>query len=457
MTAAPPAIASWTKPSDIYTLTVKKGGTTYGLEGGFVFFEYFESIFSPIVTGNLSFIDTGYGTNQGTITNALQISGNEEVAILINHPSGSLDFDDTTQHFRVSRIHDLGTNDQAKLTGYSLVSKHEKKNKITSVDGAYKNNIRNSLQDILTNKLGVPISKLNLENTQNSLNFKGSGRTPFDIALFLAPRSRPVKGAAGFVFYETASGLNFRAVNSLIKTTPVGHYTSKGVSAGGENQHSSCRIIKHVFIKKLDISEMENSGQFRNRTSYFNPITQQITTDSFDYGTIVDFDNLGSETSWEQSFNLKSSFSGDILLDYNKDLDNIPTFYKFFDPGNNASAPFQSVFDSNQTVSAECNKVIQELNNDPRLYQAMSIMRYQSLFSEIVDIVIPCNLFLRAGHVIYCEFPKHSGTITSASPNDEWESGKYLIMHLSHKFNQHGDTGSLTHLRVVRDTRGMYT
>ena len=95
MTAAPPAIASWTKPSDIYTLTVKKGGSTYGLESGFVFFEYFESIFSPIVTGNVSFIDTGFGINQGTITNALRISGNEEVAILINHPSGSLDFDET--------------------------------------------------------------------------------------------------------------------------------------------------------------------------------------------------------------------------------------------------------------------------------------------------------------------------------------------------------------------------
>ena len=82
MTAAPPAIASWTKPSDIYTLTVKKGGTTYGLESGFVFFEYFESIFSPIVTGNVSFIDTGFGINQGTITNALQISGNEEVEVV---------------------------------------------------------------------------------------------------------------------------------------------------------------------------------------------------------------------------------------------------------------------------------------------------------------------------------------------------------------------------------------
>ena len=445
---SPPPIASWTKPSDIYTLTIEKGSNTYGLEGGFIQFDYFESIFSPHISGNLVIADTGFGVEQGALISALQITGNEKIRVLINHPSGSLDFDDDIHHFIVDSIKDLGSNENTKITSFRVVSKYEKKNKITSVEGAYDNNIRNSFQDILTNKLGVPTNKLNLENTQNSLSFKGSGRTPFDIGLFLAPRSRPVSGAPGFVFYESKNGFNFVALNSLIAGGVVGHYTSKGVSAGGENQHSSCRIIKYEYIKRPDIGQMEGSGLFRSQAKYFNPLSQEVTTNIFNMSdqSFV-FDSLGSESFADQYNLLDQEYPSTI---YSIDNSSLPTTYGFFDTGNNGVAPLAG-------ISTACNDIIQAINNDPRLYQAMAIMRYHSLMTEVIDMVIPCNIFLKAGHVIECEFKKIAGNITSASPNDEWQSGKYLIMHLSHKFNQHGDMGSTTHLRVARDTRGMYS
>ena len=152
MTAAPPAIASWTKPSDIYTLTIEKGSNTYGLEGGFIQFDYFESIFSPHISGNLVIADTGFGVEQGALISALQITGNEKIRVLINHPSGSLDFDDDIHHFIVDSIKDLGSNENTKITSFRVVSKYEKKNKITSVEGAYDNNIRNSFQEFILKK-----------------------------------------------------------------------------------------------------------------------------------------------------------------------------------------------------------------------------------------------------------------------------------------------------------------
>ena len=83
-------------------------------------------------------------------------------------------------------------------------------------------------------------------------------------------------------------------------------------------------------------------------------------------------------------------------------------------------------------------------------------MRYNSIFMQVIDMVVPCNLCLVAGSVIKCEFPMMTGDNKSASPNDEYESGNYLILHLSHKFTQDSTKGSLTHLRVVRDTHGLY-
>ena len=47
---SPPPIASWTKPSDIYTLTIEKGSNTYGLDGGYIQLEYIESILIRLTT-----------------------------------------------------------------------------------------------------------------------------------------------------------------------------------------------------------------------------------------------------------------------------------------------------------------------------------------------------------------------------------------------------------------------
>ena len=71
-------------------------------------------------------------------------------------------------------------------------------------------------------------------------------------------------------------------------------------------------------------------------------------------------------------------------------------------------------------------------------------------------MVVPCNLELRAGMVIKCEFPALTDTPQEGA-SDEKLSGKYLIVNLAHEFTSNQQTGSLTHLAVVRDTDGVYT
>ena len=39
---------------------------------------------------------------------------------------------------------------------------------------------------------------------------------------------------------------------------------------------------------------------------------------------------------------------------------------------------------------------------------------------------------------------------------DQSKSGKYLILHLSHKFDSTPQVGSVTHLTLIRDTSGLH-
>jgi len=49
-----------------------------------------------------------------------------------------------------------------------------------------------------------------------------------------------------------------------------------------------------------------------------------------------------------------------------------------------------------------------------------------------------------------------SGNLAEGN-TDEQLSGKYLILHLSHKFTREANNSSTTHMTILRDTYGLYT
>ena len=94
-----------------------------------------------------------------------------------------------------------------------------------------------------------------------------------------------------------------------------------------------------------------------------------------------------------------------------------------------------------------------EVTNNPAEYEPQANMRYSLLHSQMVEILIPCNLNLRAGEVIklYLE------NITQSNKNDQiynnLRSGYYMIKDLCHSFSP---TNSYTSLTLLRDTRELY-
>jgi len=91
-----------------------------------------------------------------------------------------------------------------------------------------------------------------------------------------------------------------------------------------------------------------------------------------------------------------------------------------------------------------------EINNDPRLWQASSVMRYNLLHSQIVNIQVPCNSEIEAGDIVRLEIESISDK-KEENPYDEQQSGNYLILNLCHHFDS---KRSFTSMTLVRDTYG---
>ena len=90
-----------------------------------------------------------------------------------------------------------------------------------------------------------------------------------------------------------------------------------------------------------------------------------------------------------------------------------------------------------------------KLNADPAKIHAQSMMRYNQLFTQVLEITIPLNSSLTAGNLITCEFPQTSQS-KRKEPDPE-TSGLYMIKELAHYFD---GKGSYSKLKLVRDSFG---
>ena len=72
------------------------------------------------------------------------------------------------------------------------------------------------------------------------------------------------------------------------------------------------------------------------------------------------------------------------------------------------------------------------------------------MFSQSVDIQVPCNTNLKVGDIINCIFPELNDGNTSVQLDGQ-SSGNYLIARLNHHLQ---GNASFTSLNLVRDSYG---
>ena len=408
-----------TASSSIYEkLLIIKDGREVNIAGKVSTFDYFESILSPNVTANLSFVDTGDSLKdekinvQGTIYNTLPITGGEEIKYKIGQLEGSL-FNNAANN--------VNQESQRETVMMSLISKEGLENYNIANSRKYSGNITDSVKKIVKSSFNTVDSKLDFDKTSNGYAFVGSNDTPFELIIELASKSTFGGGNPGFFFYQTRAGFKYKAIDNLIKQEPKETYFYTGALKSGTDNNSNSRKITSFSVRKnQNIINAMKSGVYESRNIFLNPNTFELSDIIFKIENNELSTTLGSD------------------IDYKPVRSN-----NFFSKTN------QFILD----VGLLSSGIDTEVNNDPRAYVAKAAMRYNLLMSQMIDIMIPSNLNLVAGDIIRCEFEKLT-TKKEVSSFDINQSGNYLILDLCHHFDP---KRSFTSLTLVRDSFGLYT
>lgn len=419
------------------TITItSSNGKQVDLTNQTLFVDYYEDILSPCVTADIQLASTY------SIYNGLPIRGGERVDIEIETYSGVFSRLNNYSMY-VYKVSGIVNDGQSEYCTIHLCSREALTNETARVQKKYEKSpidehVKAILNDVLETK---KFKSENIEKTSNSYSFIGTMKKPFHVLTWLCPKGMPsnsssgkngnkAKGVGGYLFYENQEGFNFRSIDSLVSSTksqsgntsresiPVYTYTS--VTQAGDPAENF-RVMNYNVEKNINLQKALRVGMYSNITYFYDLYKNRI-----DY----------AEYNLDEEIKSKSKLGGSNSIPIPEDFKGRPSriLFRSLDAG---------VYNPNGKDKEESGRDVADM--------AKSFSRYNLLFTQSLNMIVPMNINLVAGGLIIAQFQK-----VEPSENkevDPQQSGKYLIKEVRHHF----EAGqSVTSLKLVRDSYGLY-
>jgi hypothetical protein len=435
----------------------KQGGKFVDAAAAIVDIKYYENILSNTISLNVIVTETGESNssigNKGML-DALPIRGGNKAHIIIeDHEGEKLEFKGDNGLY-VNRIRNVVPGTQKDVYSLDFATReffaNEQCRVVRRYDGKISDNVKDILEKNLVDDVGIKTKKkVEADETLINYNFIGNERKPLNVCTWLASKSVPstsgdLGGTAGYLFYETHDGFKFKSIDGLFdekKNEPKGNYIFTNTADNPKSGEYEGKILDYTIERDMNLQSNLSIGLYSNRTMFFNFYAMHYKVRDFSVdesggaeedkgagskGKIVtggtdDIDAVADE------FRLPVSRIMNRVLDVGtlpsgEDIDEQLEHWK--------DSPFDPTYDATQTM-------------------VQSIMRYNQLFSIKINMTIAGNFKLRAGDLLYCEFPE-----LTTDPNtdvNKKSGGIYMISSLCHNLTPRDTYTSLT---LVRDTFG---
>ena len=385
----------------------------YELLGGGPIVDYYESIDSPTISMNITFIDIDQ------VISRKGISGGEYIDLTIQI-DGFDDFKLTQKkhNLMLNSVRNIITETNKQVATLEFVSVESIINETARVNKKFAGNVSQTVFELLIgDKKGIQTSKnLDKHDATNSYSFVGNLKRPFDTVQWLCPKAQSSTKNFGFLFYENFDGYHFKSIEKLLEQEPSFTYTH--TDKPYDQEASAFKILQNRMVQTNDIGMNLRMGMYANRTIYVDIVNQTKE--------IVDFKIT--------DFNLKKP---------PKLLNGIEDF------------PTRLMLRVNDFGVAQkgSKKKDQQPESELAVYQNKSYIRNNLLFSQSFKISTSLNPDLRVGQVIEIKLPVKKGdgeSKTDSYGNDKTNdpSGKYLISGLRQII---GGEKSETQLTLIRD------
>lgn len=399
--------------------------------------DYYESILDNSIRASATFVDTGFrSSNNGSSAmekDDVNLTVGEKVNLKVTDGKQfTLNFADNNQ-FRIEEVRNIEeSNNKIKYT-IDLFSKESIDNELEEyrVKQRFDGKVSDSIKKILEENLKTP-KELDIDTTLNSLSFIGNVEKPFYKLTWLSPRSVPdsqnAKGnLAGFFFYETYDGYKFKSIDKLFEQEPKKKFIFNNL-IGEVPDGYDAKILDYSFDSTLNLKSTLLTG------SHLNTKLKAVNA----YESAYRENDFGSEKQFNET-NIGGMEQPKIAEDLGISQQVSKICVKWDDPG--------FLVEGQNLLKQLPKSTFVNYNNDEILRQSYS--RYNNLFTIKLSISITGDMSLRAGDLVFCDFPEVSdkkNTLVSQK-----KGGIYLITDICHRVNKNG---CYTRMNLVRESIG---
>ena len=402
-----------------------------GTRTALVDLRYYENVLSPSVTFSVGIKETD------NLLDSLPIKGGEKCDIILeDSQNGKLNLSLYVNRVRNVIKDPLESNYFLDLTSEESFA-NDQSRVVKRYDGKISDSVESILKQSTSGSMGIKTSKnVKVDKTLIKYNFIGNNKKPFTVCTWLASKSVPENagksgGAAGYLFYETQDGFNFRSIDALFKEQKP---KRKLIFTGTPDQpiDYNTKIINYSVEKNIDLKNNLTLGTYSNESIFFDfyEFKYRERSYSVDEGGVS-----GSKDKLEHGG--KDNFDASVTDKFRSKPSRIMT--RILDVGtlpegksskeqleNSKNHPDQPTFDAAKLM-------------------VQSAMRYNQLYS----IKIAGDFSLRAGDLVSCDFSQVNPSTSVGI--DKRSSGIYMIASVCHRLTSKHTTSNLT---LVRDTFG---
>ena len=404
---------------------------------------FIESVTTPFITGSLDITD---GQDIRTL---LPITGNERLELRCFTPGQrEINFtEDTTgtlNIYKIDRIRTTGGTGRTQLYRVHFISREAYKNNLTKISKAYAGPVENAVYEIVQDEKYLDSRKpLFVEPTSTNAKYVIPNLKPLSTIKFLANNaiSKKYKNA-GYLFYETTKGFNFRSFESLMAMDGT---SARPVKESYEMQPANIRqggekdVIRDLrapdsysFEDAVNMLEEINKGLLSNRLVTHDIYEKKIETFDYDY-----------HEEFGEHFHTEHTKGG-------------RSFTKFL-------RPFAMYENTKKTLSdfpmAKLMHMVEskKVHNDYEFTHIKDILpnkisqRAQMANFHLL-MSVPGQTRMNAGDMVVFALPSQM-PLAHDEPQklNPYYSGRYLILSLKHKFDVVSQKHTMN-LRCVKDS-----
>ena len=407
---------------------------------------YYESVLSNTITATLVVAESGYESKgkdtlatQGLL-DGLPIRGGERVDVDIEDQQGNkLSF---KQGLYVNRARNATPGTQKDVYFIDLCSKEYFANEQTRVVKRYEGKISDSVSSILTEVLKSKGGSFNIDSTAIDYNFIGNDRKPLYTCTWLASKSVPlgsgkgknsIGGAAGYLFFQTREGFNFRSIDTIFDQTVNKRYIYNNSGKNPADGYDG-NVLSYDIDRDVDMKDSLATGAYNNRSIFFDFYSMNYKVVEYDIGKQKNKITTAGKKFAPSQVAREFTQSPTRLFSHVLDVGTIPR-------GATSDAQLKNWQDNKQSS-----------NYDAERSMVQSVMRYNQLFAVQINITIAGDFSIKAGDLVYCDFPELKGE-SGLEVNDQ-SGGIYMVAHVCHRITPQDSFSSLS---LVRDSFGKNT